>query len=96
MSAFRQEYIGDIMSEQLDQGTAQTTESVGGGAPEAKQPELTIQDLGNLRAIIDVASQRGAFKAAEMAAVGTAFNKLNDFLNAVTPPVEGSADQQSA
>ena len=96
MSAFRQEYIGDIMSEQLDQGTAQTTEAVGGGAPEAKQPELTIQDLGNLRAIIDVASQRGAFKAAEMAAVGTAFNKLNDFLNAVTPPVESSADQQSA
>lgn len=95
MSAFRQEYIGDIMSEQLDQGTAQTTEAVG-GVPEAKQPELTIQDLGNLRAIIDVASQRGAFKAAEMAAVGTAFNKLNDFLNAVTPPAEGSADQPSA
>jgi hypothetical protein len=46
-------------------------------------PELTIQDLGNLRAIIDVASQRGAFKAAEMAAVGSAFNKLDGFLNAV-------------
>lgn len=96
MSAFRQEYIGDIMSEQLDQGTAQTTEAVG-GAPEVKQPELTIQDLGNLRAIIDVASQRGAFKAAEMAAVGTAFNKLNDFLNAVTPQSEeSSAGQPSA
>ena len=51
------------MSEQLDQGTAQTTEPVGGApAPEAQPatPELTIQDLGNLRAIIDVASQRGA------------------------------------
>jgi len=77
------------MSEQLDQGTAQTTEAVG-GAPEAQQaapasPELTIQDLGNLRAIIDVASQRGAFRAAEMAAIGASFNKLNDFLNAVAP-----------
>ena len=84
------------MSEQLDQGQAQTTEAVG-GAPEAKQPELTIQDLGNLRAIIDVASQRGAFRAAEMAAVGTAFNKLNDFLNAVAPQQqEGDAEKASA
>jgi hypothetical protein len=77
------------MSEQLDQGAVETTEAVG-GAPEAQAqapaaPELTIQDLGNLRAIIDVASQRGAFRAAEMAAVGTTFNKLNDFLNAVAP-----------
>jgi hypothetical protein len=79
------------MSEQLDQGAVETTEAVGGApetAPEAQAPaapELTIQDLGNLRAIIDVASQRGAFRAAEMAAVGTTFNKLNDFLNAVAP-----------
>jgi hypothetical protein len=51
-------------------------------------PELTIQDLGNLRSIIDVAATRGAFRAAEMAAIGTAFNKLNDFLNAVAPPQE--------
>lgn len=85
------------MSEQLDQGTAATTGAVGGDAPEAKQPELTIQDLGNLRAIIDVASQRGAFRAAEMAAVGTAFNKLNDFLNAVAPQQqEGTADKPAA
>jgi hypothetical protein len=88
------------MSEQLDQGQAATTEPVG-GAQEAQQPELTIQDLGNLRAIIDVASQRGAFKAAEMQAVGAAFNKLNDFLNAVTPAPAGdtqpgTADQPAA
>jgi hypothetical protein len=79
------------MSEQLDQGQAATTEAVG-GAP-AQTPELTIQDLGNLRAIIDVASQRGAFRAAEMQAVGTAFSKLNDFLNAVAPQ---SAEQETA
>jgi hypothetical protein len=46
-------------------------------------PDLSITDLQNLRAIIDVASTRGAFKAAEMAAVGTVFNKLDTFLNAV-------------
>ena len=68
-------------------------------APEVQAPELTIQDLGNLRAIIDVASQRGAFKAAEMQAVGGAFNKLNDFLNSVAPASNtqpGDADQPAA
>lgn len=48
-------------------------------------PDLTIVDLQNLRAIIDVAATRGAFKAAEMGAVGTVFNKLDAFLNTVAP-----------
>lgn len=74
------------MSEELDQGQATTTESVGGESVTTQQPELTIQDLSNLRSIIDVASQRGAFRAAEFSAVGSSFNKLNDFLNAVAPP----------
>lgn len=52
---------------------------------EQKGPELTVTDLQNIRAIIDVAATRGAFKAAEMSAVGTVFNKLDTFLNAVVP-----------
>ena len=87
------------MSEQLDQGQATTTEAVG-GAPAAEQksaqPELTVQDLQNLRAIIDVASQRGAFRAAEMSAVGAAFNKLDNFLNAVAPAQSADANKGDA
>lgn len=49
---------------------------------QAAAPDLTINDLGTLRAIIDIASQRGAFKAAEMEVVGKTFNKLNAFLEA--------------
>jgi hypothetical protein len=52
---------------------------------EQKGPELTVTDLQNIRAIIDIAATRGAFKAAEMAAVGAVFNKLDTFLSAVTP-----------
>jgi hypothetical protein len=52
---------------------------------EQKGPELTVTDLQNIRAIIDIAATRGAFKAAEMSAVGTVFNKLDTFLTAVTP-----------
>ena len=50
-------------------------------APAQPDPiALSIGDLKGLASIIDVASTRGAFKAAELAGVGTLFNKLNTFL----------------
>ena len=65
------------------------SDAVGGeGAP---APELTITDLVNIRAIIDVAVRRGAFGAAEASSVGAAFDRLNTFLNAVAPPAEQPA-----
>ena len=53
--------------------------------------ELTINDLNAIKTIIDVASTRGAFRANEMESVGKVFNKLNSFLESVTPkaPAEG-------
>lgn len=59
---------------------------IGSGAPEQQQPDLTVTDLNNIRAIIDVAVRRGAFGAAEASGVGQVFDKLNMFLNAVNPP----------
>lgn len=44
---------------------------------------LTIQDLASIINIIDLASQRGAFKASEMTAVGTIYTKLTNFINEV-------------
>lgn len=53
--------------------------------PEAQQPstDLNISDLVALKSIVEVASQRGAFKATELEAVGKTFNKLNTFLESV-------------
>ena len=51
--------------------------------PEASAPDLTVQDLNALKAIIDVASQRGAFKPNEMTTVGQTYTKLENFLLAV-------------
>lgn len=51
----------------------------------ASQPELSIADLQNLKAIIDVAVKRGAFAAGEMSAVGSVYDRLSGFLTAVTP-----------
>lgn len=46
--------------------------------------ELTVNDLNGIREIINVAIQRGAFKPNELVTVGTAYNKLETFLTAVT------------
>jgi len=50
---------------------------------EAAPAELTVQDLQAIKTIIDVASQRGAFKPNEMMTVGQVYNKLEAFLAAV-------------
>ena len=56
-------------------------------APATPDPSaLSIGDLRNLSQILDVASTRGAFKAAEMAGVGFLYNKLQAFLAKVAPP----------
>jgi hypothetical protein len=47
------------------------------------EAELTVQDLQAIKQIIDVASQRGAFKPNEMMTVGGVYNKLEAFLGAV-------------
>jgi hypothetical protein len=57
--------------------------------------ELTLQDLGALRAVIDVASQRGAFKPNEMVAVGTVYNKLSSFLDAVEKQAKAAQEAQA-
>ena len=44
---------------------------------------ITIADLNLLKNIIDLASTRGAFRAAEMKQVGEVYDKLNAFLEAV-------------
>ena len=56
--------------------------------PSAASPELNLSDLASLRSILEVASSRGAFKAAELEAVGKAYNKLNTFLESVATKKE--------
>jgi hypothetical protein len=51
-------------------------------------PSLTLQDLVLVAQIIQLTSQRGAFKAEELADVGGLYNKLVTFLQstgALTP-----------
>jgi hypothetical protein len=52
------------------------------------QTNLDLVDLRNLLMIIDVASQRGAFKAPELSQVGSVFDRVNKFLESVTPKTD--------
>jgi hypothetical protein len=44
---------------------------------------ITVADLNLLKNIIDLASTRGAFRAAEMTQVGEVYEKLATFLDSV-------------
>ena len=56
--------------------------------------EITVADLGLLKNIIDLASTRGAFRAAEMKEVGEVYDKLTAFLEAVV--AQAKAQEETA
>lgn len=66
------------------QNEAETQPQAQQQAP-AGMADLSIGDLRNIATVIDVASTRGAFRANEMAGVGTIYNKLQSFLARVAP-----------
>ena len=73
------------INDQAPQTEAVTQPAAAAPTTESSQgPDLNVSDLAALRSIIEVATQRGAFKAAELEAVGKTFNKLNSFLEAVS------------
>lgn len=71
---------------------ATVTEAATEAPAQQQGPDLTVQDLQALKSIIDVASQRGAFKPNEMMTVGQTYTKLEQFLNAVVQqqPAQGA------
>lgn len=71
------------MNEEQMTQTAPETEAPTQANPGKESTELNLGDLQALKAIIDIASQRGAFKATELEAVGKTYNRLNKFLEEV-------------
>lgn len=60
----------------------------------AMETNITITDLINIRNVINMAAERGAYKAEEMLEVGTVYTKLSNFLEAVI--AQSQAQEQSA
>jgi hypothetical protein len=70
------------MTEETKETSNEEVAQTQAGQPPAA--DLNISDLVAIKSIIEVASQRGAFKATELEAVGKTFNKLNSFLESVS------------
>lgn len=58
--------------------------------------EITIADLNLIKEIIDLASTRGAFRAAEMKEIGDVYNKLTSFLEAVLAQAKAQEESQAS
>jgi len=58
------------------------------------ETNITITDLVAIRNIMNIAAERGTFKAEEMLEVGTIYTKLNNFLEAVI--AKAQEQEQSA
>lgn len=73
----------------LDGMPAQAAPQAQPQSQQESSADLTVTDLNALKSIIDVASQRGAFKPNEMMTVGQVYNKLELFLSAVAKQGNG-------
>jgi hypothetical protein len=71
------------MTEQVQETSQETTKQQETSAKPEGAPDLNISDLAALKSILEIASQRGAFKANELEAVGKTYNKLSSFLESV-------------
>lgn len=65
--------------------------------PAPQQPiALNIQDLQNLLLVVDVAAQRGAFKANELSQIGGVFDRISKFVQSAAPQQESAPQAASA
>lgn len=65
--------------------------------PTGMEPEsISLNDLQVIANIVDLASQRGAFRGNEMTQVGAVFDKLTSFLQQVAAAQAASEDSESA
>ncbi len=79
------------MNEELENNAG--TNSSAGTEP-TKAPELNLNDLAAMRSLIEVVTQRGAFKATELSAAGQLFDKLNAFLGAAEAHAKANQEPQ--
>ena len=69
----------EAVNEEVATAETDSPEAEGSEVPES----IGLQDLQVLAQIVDLASQRGAFRGNELTQVGAVFDKLSTFLNFV-------------
>jgi len=85
------------MAEENQNTEAQeTTEAPAAAAEQTVAPSLGVADLQNAAQVIDLAMQRGAFRAAEAAQVGVVYNRLTAFITSVQDQQKDQAEDAAA
>jgi hypothetical protein len=70
----------------------QATSQPASQTPGPNDTVINLVDLQNILVVFDLASNRGAFKGAELEAVGQLYNKVAKFVTAATPKPAGIPD----
>jgi hypothetical protein len=85
------------MSEDKATKTEAQAEATEATAPQAAPAPtaLSLNDLGVLANIIDLASSRGAFRGSELTQVGSAYEKLTAFVRGVQESQAKAAGEES-
>lgn len=63
---------------------------------QSNQPVLNVSDLQQTVELIDICTQRGAFRAEELSAVGNLYDRLSAFLKFTTQTEEAATEQDPA
>ena len=83
------------MSEDKATSTAAPAEAPSAATQAPAPTALSLNDLGVLANIIDLASSRGAFRGAELTQVGAAYEKLTAFVRGVQESQQAAAGEES-
>ena len=67
-----------------------------GTGPTADQGQITLNDLAVLLQVVNLATERGAFRANELTQVGSVYDKVQTFLAKVEAEQNNKAEQEAA
>ena len=77
------------MSEETDTQKAPVTE------PENNEPQISLADFSAALQVIDVCTQRGAFRGEELSSVGQLRDRINAFVQHHAPAKEKGAAEEA-
>ena len=90
MSTENSENVTMSVNEQLSEVEAPAAEAPVAEAPAAPPVTLTVRTLANVRSLLELAVNRGAFRANEMTAVGTVYDEFVGGLNTLAAQIQAA------
>ncbi len=64
-------------------------------APQTSESVINLNDLQNVLVVIDLASNRGAFRGPELQPIGQLYDKINRFLQSALPPKTENVEEST-